>query len=129
MTVSRLIEVIAEAQQFGGVVREGGSGLPLEVVCADGNGVDSHLDTLVAHLTDVGPGAGIEVGRHGHVILPKHIDGLLAIEIDATPDAVAEHSEVDTDVILGALLPLQVGVRVLVNLQTLFPGSVVIVVR
>ena len=101
MLIGSLVEVVAQAEQLGSVVSKGSSGLPLKILGTNGNGIDSHLDTLVTHLTYVGQCLVVEVWWNRHVVPPKHINGLLAVNIDVTPDAIAEYGKVETDIILG----------------------------
>ena len=98
--------------------------MPAEVLGLDRCGVDEYLDTGIAHLTNVGSGVAVHVGWNGHGIVVEQIDGLLGIDINRTAQAIVEHCPIDTYVELLGLLPLEVRIGVLANLERLCPRAI-----
>ena len=98
--------------------------MPAEVLGLDRCGVDEHLDARVAHLTHIGSGLAVHVGRDGHGIVVKQIDGLLGIDIDRTAQAIAQHGPIKAYVELLGLLPLEVRIGVLDYFERLCPRAV-----
>ena len=101
-----MVEVVRETLQFVGVGGEGECGVPLEVLCAEGNCIEHELQSGIAHLTHVGACGGVEVGRRGDgVVVEQSLDEAVVV-VYRRIETVVEHAEVYSDAILMLLLPL-----------------------
>ena len=95
------------------VVSQVDAGHPVEILRADGIDVQSQLDTLVGHLTDIGIHLTINILCRRNRIFPNQVFSLLVVNLDSTVDAILQESEVKTDVQHACGLPLQVGISIL----------------
>ena len=104
--------VVREAGHLIGVVAHVERDVPTPVLGADDVGCNLKLDTLVLYRTHVGNLAGDE-RRCRHIDAEQQVIGLLVVPVEAATDAAVEETKVKSDVVLGGLLPLQVGIRIL----------------
>ena len=80
--------------------------LPTQVLLLDGHYIEGTLDTLILQVTYVHQQIVGKVGTSSYRNLVQQVLGLALINIDATIDAVASETEVQTNVIGSCLLPL-----------------------
>ena len=120
-TIAELVDAVVQearvvTQVFQFVLQIRGVTLHCEVGIGDVPPVaEFKLDTAVLHVTDVGQRAGLtDVTRDGH--LDDHAVGLLDVVVNAEGQLVVPEAEVQAEVGLFALLPLQVFVSQAVGL-------------
>ena len=88
------------------VIRNVETNLPTQIFLLDGHYIDGTLDTLVLQVTYVHQQVVGEVSTSSYRNLIQQVLGLALVYIDATIDAVASETEVQTNVIGCCLLPL-----------------------
>ena len=81
-------------------MREGEGGLPTPVLIFNVDCGQCHLNTCIADRTDIGH-HGATSGNEWQLYFEEQVLRGLLVDIDATVDAAAEETEVDTEVIFG----------------------------
>ena len=104
--------IVRQAGYLLMIVREGQIGCPIEILQLQDICIQCKLHTLVNKRTYIGKHRTVEIRRLRYWIIPQQVGSLLIIEVDGTTDT-AEYTEVDTNIILGCRLPLQVRVGIL----------------
>ena len=95
-----------------------------EILAADDVPAQFELPTPVLEAADVLHHLVVYHRRHRGVGQIEHVVDLAEVEVELTPEAVVEKREVETEVELGFLLPLQVGVDIADRTVTGLPDPV-----
>ena len=105
-------------------MRQAQAGRIAEILAADDVPAQFELPTPVLEAADVLHHLVVYHRRHRGVGQIEHVVDLAEVEVELTPEAVVEKREVETEVELGFLLPLQVGVDIADRTVTGLPDPV-----